>query len=412
MRETTTKLREEAGDTLAGGGLPAVAGRRGLPSRPGGGVLANLAPSRSWLKAKHVLFALCVLLPSLVSAVYFYGFASDQYVAESRFGIRSADMLRNDATGMFQGMAAASTIGLESNVMVQYSQSREIVDALQKSVDLRGIYAAPQIDWLSRLDPASGAEDVVGYWRGKIDPFFDLTTGSISLRIKAFTRAEALALNEEVLRLSEALVNDISIRARTDTVKHAQDEVAHAEARLQKARQALLEFRNKERSIDPKKQADSLLALAGKLREDLARVSAEVSYAKSYLPEKAPQIVQGRNRIRSLQEQIDAAERQLTGAAGSEAGGDTLSRTVGGFDTLETERVFAEKSYNTALESLQKAQAAADRQAIYFSVFVRPALPDRSLYPRRLESVGLTVLAGLGGWILLMIGFYSMREHV
>lgn len=412
-RDTRSTVTEDGEGPAAGPVyLPAIAGGRGLslPSeRARAGQTALARPARFGLRS--ILFALLVAMPVLVSAIYLFGFATDQFVSESRFGIRSADSLRNDASAVFQGMASASQIGLESNVMVQYAQSREIVDALEAGAGLRKLYSAPGIDWWSRLGSTAGAEDVVAYWRGKVDPFFDLTTGSISLRVKAFARTDAQKLNEEVLRLSENLVNDISSRARNDTVKRTQEEVAKAEERLSRARQAILEFRNKERQIDPKKQADSLLALAARLREDMARANADVSYARSYLSEKAPQVIQGRNRIRSLQEQIDATEQQLTSAR-STAGEENLSRTVGSFDTLESERLFAEKLYNASLESLQKAQGAADRQSLYFSVFVRPALPDRSTYPRRLESVFLTLLGGLGAWIMAVIALYSLREHV
>ena len=373
------------------------------------GVLAQARRKR--LSLRSMLFVVCAVLPTLASAIYYLGFASEQFVSESRFGIRAAEMQRNDATAMFQGMASASQIGLESNVVVQFAQSREIVDALEGSIGLRRLYSSPSVDWVSRLDPESSAEDVVTYWRGKIDPFFDLTTGSISLRVKAFTRADAQRVNAEVLRLSENLVNELSAKARSDTVRNSQEEVSKAEARLQKARDAILEFRNKERQIDPKKQADSLLALTAKLREELAKATAELSIAKSYLSDSAPTVIQSRNRIRSLQEQIDATAQLLT-SSGGDGGGSTLSRTVGSFNTLESEQLFAEKYHNAALESLQKAQAAADRQSLYFSVFVRPALPDRSTYPRRAESVFLTLLAGLGIWIIVMIAVYSIREHV
>jgi capsular polysaccharide transport system permease protein len=241
---------------------------------------------RSWLKP--LSFLLLVVVPTVLAVVYFGFYASSQYVTETRFGVRSADSRGNDASAIFQGMASASQIGLESNVIVQYAQSREIVDVLQKSVDLRAIYSREGIDHFSRLDPKVSIEELVDYWRGKIDPFFDLTTGSISVRVKAFNAVDAQRIAAEVVRNAELLVNDMSRRARSDTVALAESEVAKAEERLKKSRKAVLEFRNKGKVIDPMKQADSNLELLSKLKEELSKENIALRTARTNLAENSP----------------------------------------------------------------------------------------------------------------------------
>ena len=159
--------------------------------------------SRFKLSGKTLFFIIAVVLPTLVAAVYYYAIASDQYVSEFRFGVRAADMLRNDATAIFEGMPAASQIGLDLNMVTQYIQSREIVADLQKKLDLRAIYADRGADFLSRLAPKASAEDLVEYWRHTVDPFFDLTTGLISVRVRAFTPEDAQRVGNEVISLSE-----------------------------------------------------------------------------------------------------------------------------------------------------------------------------------------------------------------
>jgi capsular polysaccharide transport system permease protein len=72
----------------------------------------------------------------------------------------------------------------------------------------------------------------------------------------------------------------------------------------------------------------------------------------------------------------------------------------------------AEKFYEMALQSLQRAQFEATRQATYLEVFVHPALAERSLYPRRVTSVLIAALVSFGAWIFLLMIYYSVREHI
>lgn len=366
--------------------------------------------ARRRLPLKSILFVLVVLIPTLLAGIYYLVIASDQYVSESRFGIRSAENPRSEVSAILSSVSATQ-IGLESNVVVQYMQSREVVDALQQRLGLRALFERSDVDALSRLQPGASAEDVVKYWRHKADPFFDPTTGTISLRVKAFTAADAYKLNAAMLLLAENLVNEISRRAREDAARHAQDSVNRAEDRLRKVRQDILAFRNSAEMIEPKEQAKGELLLIAKLREQLAQAKAEQSSNSYYLNKNAPTLVSLRNRIRGLEEQIASAEAQLTSSRGA-PNDKAYSRAMGDYEALEAERQLAEKSYGAALEMLQRAQEHAARQSIYFSVFVQPGMPEQALYPRRLENIALVLIGGIGAWIMLLLAMHSIRDHV
>ena len=73
------------------------------------------------------------------------------------------------------------------------------------------------------------------YWRGQVDPFYDPANGTVVVRVRAFAPVDALQLAQAIVSASEKLVNDLSSRARRDTVSHAEAEVAQAETRLKAA---------------------------------------------------------------------------------------------------------------------------------------------------------------------------------
>jgi len=376
-----------------------------------GAMPSGSAVSSRWLHL--VVFLLVVGLPTLLAGIYYGFIASDQYVTEIRFGVRSADADRNDVTGMIQGgssSASASQIMLQSNVVVEYMKSREIVDSVNKDVDLRRIFSLPSVDYFSRLDPDIPVEGLVSYWRGKVEPFFDQTTGIVSVRVRAFTREDALRIGNDVVRLSEGLADELSLRARADYVKFAQDQVDEARAHLTRARDALLQFRNSGQTLDPVKEADAARLGLGKLREELARVETDMGSVRTKLGPTSPTMIALKDRQAAIQQEIKAAEARFAGTDAQS--GRLSSQDIRGFDNLETERQLAEKFYDSALQALRRAQFEASRKSMYLEVFVRPTLPEQSLYPRRFVSALIVALSAFGVWIFLMMTYYSVREHI
>lgn len=358
----------------------------------------------------RIMFLLVVGLPTILAGVYYEFVASDQFVSEMEFGVRSADAQRNDATSIFQGMASASQIGLQSNILVRYIGSREIFDKINRKIDLRDLYSRPSADYFARLKSGAQIEDLISYWKGKVEPYFDLTTGIISVRVRAFTPEDALSIGNEILARSEFLADDLSRRARQDFVGFAQRQVDEASARLHKARQAILDFRDQEKMLDPTKDADVARLAIAKLKEELSRVNTELLTSRRQLAEGSPMIISYKDRIVALQAQIKEAEGKLT--ASGQQSEVPLSQNIRGFESLQTERQLAEKFYDTALESLQHAQFEAARRTTYLEVFVRPALAERAVYPRRAVSILVVSLTAFGAWLFLLMVYYSVREHI
>ena len=84
-----------------------------------------------------------------------------------------------------------------------------------------------------------------------------------------------MARRPRIDRLSEKLINKISLRSRQDALDRAADEVKHAGGVLVAVRQKLLSFRNSNDLIDPGSRAASLGEMIGKLT--LEKIDAETS---------------------------------------------------------------------------------------------------------------------------------------
>jgi capsular polysaccharide transport system permease protein len=411
-------VRGMAADAAEHHGAPPVPSiASGLPVPAAGGELAlpsarhfARAGSRRRISLALLSFLLIVAVPTALAGVYYLLIAADQYVAEFRFGLRSSEPVRADTGALLLGSSAPLQTVLDSYAVAQYIGSRAIVDDVAKTLNLREIFSTPTADWPARLHLPVTVEELVVYWRRQVDAFFDPTNGTIVVRVRAFTPRGALTLAQRVLASSERLVNDLSTRARRDALRNSERDVGAAERRLTAALAGLRDYRDKEGLIDPHKAADANAALAGRLRDQLVRAGTDLSTMKEYMQDDAPALKLLEARIDTLKAQQSAIESEATNTA--KTNHQALSRVMGSYEELESERRFAETAYQHALEALDRARMNADRQQIYVADFVPPSLPEEALYPRRWRSLGIVFLAAFVIWAIGNLTVRSVRDHL
>jgi capsular polysaccharide transport system permease protein len=408
-----------AGDHVpasAGADVPVSPGHQQLPSRPTRlslvpAIVQNGQPAVRQARASHGLsFVALVVLPVAVTAAYYFAVAADQYVAEFRFTLNTVDPPRFDPLALFSGNATHSPAALEAQVLVQYITSRAIVDEIGASLDLHRLFAPPEADWWARLPHPASIEELVRYWRGQVDPSYDPANGTVTVRLRAFAPADALRLSQAVVAASEKLVNDLSARARRDTLRHSEAELAHAENRLKAVLGDIRAFRDREGIIDPMRTAEATGVLDTRLRDELVRANAELSTLKAYMRDDAPSVKVLKARIRSLDAQRRSLAHDMTDPSSTRS--DTLSRVLGSYEQLESERKFAEAAYQHGLQGLDQTRANADRQHVFIASFIPPSLPEEALYPRRWRALGTIALMAFALWGIGGLTIQSIRDHL
>jgi capsular polysaccharide transport system permease protein len=410
---TAAEPRSQLPTLSTAGALSAPAPRAEQVPAQGLRLDSRIAPPRRHVSLTLLSFLIVVALPTALAGLYCLLIAADQYVAEFRFGLRASEPVRADAGVLLSAGAPPAPpyqAALDSYALAQYIGSRAIVDDLGRTLDLRRIFASPAADWPARLHLPVTAEKLVFYWRRQVDAFFDPTNGTIVVRARAFTAAEALTLAQGILASAERLVNALSAPARRDALSNAKSEVTAAERRLGAALARLRQYRDREGLIDPHKAADANAALADRLRDELVRVGTTLSTLKQFMNDGAPALKVLEARIESLKAQQAAVQSEATATAKTRD--HALSRLMGSYEELESERRFAETAYQHALEALDRARIVADRQQVYVADFVPPSLPEEALYPRRWRSLGMVFLGAFVVWAIGNLTVRSVRDHL
>ncbi|WP_426954484.1 capsule biosynthesis protein [Muricoccus radiodurans] len=375
------------------------------------GAAAARRPSRLMQKLRRWRgLLLCVVLPVLIAAGYYYGVAAGQYASEARVLIRGPGRAGGaGGSGPMSEMLSASgftAAAAESMAVRDFLRSGDAIRAISPAVDLIAIWRRPEADFLARLqDENPSSEALLRYYNRMVAADLDSESGSVTLQVRAFRAEDAEAVTEALLRASEALVNRLSARQREDTLGTARTELQRAEARVVAAREALTQFRQNERALDPTREAAANLDNVSRLEATLAATRAELAEKSFYLRADNPQVATLRNRIATMERQIVEERGRLT------TGEAVLPQRLADYERLMLEREFADRQLGSATSGLEAARVDVARQQLYLARVVEPRRAETAQYPKAAFTLGtifavLLVMYGIG--TLLLSGF---REH-
>lgn len=361
------------------------------------------------LGISKLLFLAIVVVPTVLSIVYYGFWASDRYVSQSLMTVRSTEAQIATAFGGLLGSLGANTGAVDGYVVQEYIQSRELVTELQQKLDLKSMYSVPEADMWSRLSDDASMDDLYDYFLDRIDVYFDSTANVIHMEVQAYRSEDAQKIADAIVSLSDDMVNRISQESRTDAVKFAREEVALAEDRLRENRLVLYRFREEHGELDPVSSAAAIGGIVANLEAELSRYKTELASLRSYMREDAPQIAGVKARIAAIEQQMSSERGRL--ASNDDRPSMTYSDLLAEYERLLIEEEFAKSAYTSAVSALEIARADANRKQAYLVAFVRPSLPADPSKPDRLLIIVSFLLGGFLAYGLLMLIGAAIREH-
>lgn len=353
------------------------------------------------------LFLLTVAAPTLLATLYFGLFASDVYVSESQFVVRSPDKPAMSGLGVLLKSTGFSNSGDEVFAAQDYVRSRDALRALNRKDAVERAYGDRGVSIFDRFNPLGlngSFEDLFNYYQKRVGVQYDTASSIATLTVRAFRPDDAYRMNRELLSLAEGVVNRLNERGRTDLVQFAEREVRDAQVEDRNAAVALARYRNGRGVVDPEEQAKAQLEMVSKLQDELIGARMQLLQLNQMAPEN-PQIPILKTRIAGLAHEIDVQMGRVAGDRKS------LSASAVQYQRLELERQFAEKRLAAALTSFQEAQSEARRKQAYVERIVEPNIPDEAAEPRRLRGILATFVLGLVAWVILRMLLAGIREH-
>ena len=364
--------------------------------------------ARRLFRSVNIWFWAVVGLPTLAAGVYYFAIASDLYLSEARFIVRSPKQVQTNPIGALlqsSGLARASD---DTAAVQDYMTTRDAVRKLEEHNDLRALFSRPEGDFVTRFPG-------IMFWRHDFEALYrsydhfvsvetSSTTGVTTLGVKAYRPEDAHAIAAALLEYSEQLVNELNERARRDALDLAGREVDRAEQRIAQIQDELTAYRVKQKMLDPKTASSGVLELIAQMSTAQATARAQLGELLKNSP-SSPQIPLVKTRIDSLDKLIAEERAKLSGQS------DSVVAALTEYERLTLDRELAEKQLASAFTSLEAARIEAQRQELYLETIARPNLADYPLYPKRAISFAVVVASCLIVYGIAWLLVASAREH-
>lgn len=353
-------------------------------------------------------FLLIVILPTLLTAIYLYAIASDQYESSADFVVRKSDTpSTGEGVGQLLGFSVSNLTGSsDAYVVEQYLLSHNAVDKLRAQNGLVAMFRHQGIDIFDRLwsaDPTP--ESLLKYFRKQVSINADETTGITHLSVRTFRPEDSLVLARKLLAMGEEQVNAINARTYADAVKQAQHNFEEANHRLSQIETQLTNYRREREDIDPAETTKAKIAMISGLTGNLTIAQARLQAMRATISINSPQYQAMKHQVQTLQAQVNAHADSIAG------GEHSTANHLGEYEKLMIRRQETAQIFAAADIQLQQARAEAKRQQLYLIRVVEPNLPVKSEFPQRAKIL-FTVFASLFfayaiGWLL----WAGVKEH-
>jgi capsular polysaccharide transport system permease protein len=332
-------------------------------------------------------YCLVVVVPTLISILYFAFIAADRYEVETKFVIRSqSNAAASQLASMMQGSSIIRSAD-DAYVVHAYIGSRDVIRRLMTSSTLLERLGRPEADFWWRypgLWQRPNSERLYQHMKRLVVVDYDHSTGISTLRVQAFRADDARAIADDLLSESELLINRLSKRAQADSILTAERDVETGRVAAREIQSQITAFRNRVGMIDPGRVSTGALETILRLTLEAALTNAQIAEVEKAAP-NSPQAGSLRQRVIALEGQVRKERERLAGDDAS------LAPLIAEYERLLLERELAEKTFASALTLLEAARADSQRQGLFLERISSPIPPDHPRYPYGLLGILATL---------------------
>jgi len=358
-------------------------------------------------------FLLMVLGPLAGIIFYLWTTATDQYISTTGFTVRSQES--SGAADLFGGLAqfTGGTTASDSDILYEFIQSQEMVEAVDARLDLRARYSEPwPEDWAFAIWPDADLEDLIWYWQRIVGISYDSGTGLIEVQATGFDPETAQLVTSTIVAESQNRINALNSQARADAMSYANADLEEAVELLKAAREALTRFRTRTRIVDPAADIQARMGVMTNLQQQLAEALIEYDLLATTTAASDPRVIKAQRRIDVIRKRI-VIERQTFTSTTTETGavGEDYPTLISEFESLSVDLEYAEQSYRAALTAREVARDDVARQSRYLATYIKPTRAQTPEHPERYILSALAGLFLLLVWSILALVYYSIRDR-
>ena len=234
--------------------------------------------SRQIIRSPQVhVFIVMVLIPNLIACLYFSFLATNMYVSKANFVVQHVSAkIANPLDAVMGSVGLSSNSSSHDALIVQeYINSYDMLDKLREKFDIKNLYSNKSFDFYSRLKKNPTKEEFLEYYKSLVKVYFDPMSGVVNIEFKSYTPELSKLILDEILELSEDLIERLSGKAREDSLDFAKKEVYLAEERVKNSITKLRNFREDKNDLDPASSAGGMMKILAEFETEKLKTEAD-----------------------------------------------------------------------------------------------------------------------------------------
>lgn len=354
----------------------------------------------------RLLFVLIVILPMAALAFYLITYSKDQYKSKFAF------LVSSETISSPLDFLSVSSTSPDSHILADFIRSPEIVDLIDKDLDLRAIYSKGGMDPLYLIDEEASREDLADFWEDMLTVYHDQASGIISVEVFTFAPEDAPLIANAIIEKSRTLINRISNVAEEDKLAHVRTERDQALLNLRETQRRLTDFRADFQIVDPEANLQVQVELIKSLQVKYVESLIELELMRDVLSSNDTRISQAERKISVLLENIELEKRKIgTTDSLSEEERNTLVSIFDEYERIAIDIELDREIYSSAIRAYAVALSEANIQDKYLVDYIAPVEPEESQYPKRYMIFFLSLIASFLIWFTACLVYYSIRDR-
>lgn len=349
---------------------------------------------------RHGLFIGVFLLPVFFAIVYFGFLASDIYVSETKFILRSPGAMD---TGSLSSLSQGQMSGRSDDdayALIEFITSRDAAHTMETDHNMKDLMSHSGADFLNQYPSPFFKDNQERYfqaYRKHVDATLDSVTGIITLETRAFRPDDAKNMALSLLQISDTFVNGLNSRSNRDAQNFAKSFLNQSQLELANVETELAAYRNTHMVLDPSKESEASLEQLGRMTADIAKMEAALEQQRAMAP-NSPSLKPLAGQIEAYRVQVDALRKTVVGDPKS------IVSKIKDYELLTLQRDIATKKIALATAQFEKTRQEAQNHRIYLQTVVEPNSPDVPKQPYRLLMI-LAIAA-------LAFAIYTIAKHL
>ncbi len=359
-----------------------------------------------------VRLAFFVGLPGLVCGWYFYNIATPMYATKSSFLIQQneSSALAAPGAGGLGGLIGGGGPTIQDSIAVQgYLTSAAAMRRLDGDLGFKAHFSGEDIDPLTRLDEDSSDQAAYKIYKKNVKIGYDPTEGIINMEVIAASPQASEDFSKALIGYAEEQVSDLTLRLREDQMRGARESFQDAESKRAEALDRVTQLQQSLGIVDAVGENAAILGQISGLEAELSILNQRLDVQLANRQPNAARVNGLQLQIRTKLDEISRLRSQLTEDNSAER---SIATKTAQLRVAEADYETRNLMLQTALQSLETAREAADRQARYLAPSIPPVAPDEPTYPRKFENTVLAFLIFGGIYLMMSLTASILREQV